>query len=308
MYRYATQKLKYAKWLLNLTKHRKDIAMLKITGQKVLVGLVAGTLLNLAAPVWASGKTETGYVLTSSGPLLGGNSCVRAPNQPKGELFEVCGDSALDSDGDGVPDDKDKCPNTPAGVTVDEHGCPLDSDGDGVPDYLDACPNNTPLEISKGVDANGCPLDTDGDGVPDYRDKCPNTPPDLIHKVDADGCAPVDQIVRLELTTVFFDFDKAALKAEGKNALAALAEQVAKDAYVRKIEIVGHTDNIGTEAYNQVLSEKRARAAADHLVSLGVSPNKIVVIGKGESEAKGRTAAERAKDRRVIVDVHQARD
>jgi OmpA-OmpF porin, OOP family len=282
--------------------------MLKITGQKVLVGLVAGTLLNLAAPVWASGKAEAGYVLTGSGPLLGGDNCVKAPAQPKNDMFEICGDGVKDSDGDGVPDDKDKCPNTPAGVKVDEHGCPLDSDGDGVPDYLDACPNNTPLEISKGVDANGCPLDTDGDGVPDYRDKCPNTPPELIHKVDADGCAPVDQIVRLELTTVFFDFDKAQLKQEGKNALSALAQQVASDAYVRKIEIVGYTDRIGTEAYNQVLSEKRARAAADYLVSVGIPANKIVVIGKGKSEATGRTAAERAKDRKVVVDVHKARD
>jgi len=67
-----------------------------------------------------------------------------------------------DSDGDGVPDRLDKCPDTPKGVAVDADGCPPDSDGDGVPDYLDKCPN-TPTGVQ--VDADGCPLDSDGDGV-----------------------------------------------------------------------------------------------------------------------------------------------
>jgi OmpA-OmpF porin, OOP family len=118
-----------------------------------------------------------------------------------------------DSDGDGVPDKLDKCPDTPAGVAVDANGCPLDSDKDGVPDYLDKCPG-TPL--GEKVDANGCPLDTDkdgvldnvddcpdvpglvelkgcpdsdGDGVPDKTDRCPNTPKG--YKVDEFGC-PLD--------------------------------------------------------------------------------------------------------------------
>lgn len=78
-----------------------------------------------------------------------------------------------DSDGDGVPDKLDKCPDTPAGVPVDADGCPLDSDKDGVPDYLDKCPNTPP---GVKVDADGCPLDTDKDGVPDYLDECPDVP------------------------------------------------------------------------------------------------------------------------------------
>ena len=120
---------------------------------------------------------------------------------------------AKDSDGDGVPDRKDKCPNTPSGVKVDANGCPLDTDGDGVPDYQDKCPDvkglaalqgcpdadgdgvadaddkcpNTPAGVR--VDATGCPLDSDGDGVADYLDKCPNTPAGV--KVDATGC-PLD--------------------------------------------------------------------------------------------------------------------
>lgn len=91
-----------------------------------------------------------------------------------------------DSDGDGIPDSWDMCPNTPLGINVDEFGCPLDSDKDGVPDYLDKCPD-TPREVI--VDKNGCPVDSDGDGVPDYLDKCPKTPAGV--KVDKDGC-PID--------------------------------------------------------------------------------------------------------------------
>jgi len=90
-----------------------------------------------------------------------------------------------DSDCDGVADDKDACPGTPAGVEVDERGCPLDSDGDGVPDYKDKCPN-TPAGVE--VDENGCEVvkDSDGDGVPDTVDACPSTPKGVV--VDKKGC------------------------------------------------------------------------------------------------------------------------
>jgi OOP family OmpA-OmpF porin len=90
-----------------------------------------------------------------------------------------------DTDGDGVADSKDRCPDTPKGVKVDKDGCPLDGDADGVADYLDKCPG-TPASVR--VDASGCPLDSDGDGVADYLDKCANTPAGL--KVNADGCPP----------------------------------------------------------------------------------------------------------------------
>jgi len=92
----------------------------------------------------------------------------------------------LDTDGDGVPDYLDRCPDTPQGVKVDSNGCPLDGDRDGVPDYWDRCPG-TPADVK--VDSNGCPLDTDGDGVPDYLDRCPDTPQGV--KVDSNGC-PLD--------------------------------------------------------------------------------------------------------------------
>jgi outer membrane protein OmpA-like peptidoglycan-associated protein len=92
-----------------------------------------------------------------------------------------------DSDGDGVEDSKDLCPNTPAGVAVDATGCPLDADKDGVPDYKDKCPNT---QAGLTVDENGCPIDADNDGVPDKYDLCPNTAPGV--KVDKHGCPDTD--------------------------------------------------------------------------------------------------------------------
>lgn len=80
------------------------------------------------------------------------------------------GPKPMDTDGDGVPDYRDRCPDTPLGVRVDEFGCPIDSDGDGVVDYLDRCPTVPGLEKF-----DGCP-DRDGDGIEDAFDKCPDVP------------------------------------------------------------------------------------------------------------------------------------
>ena len=89
-----------------------------------------------------------------------------------------------DADGDGIPDIRDKCPNTPKGARVDGNGCPKDTDGDGVVDGVDRCPD-TPHGAK--VDAEGCPLDTDQDGVYDGIDQCPDTP--RGSRVDSKGCS-----------------------------------------------------------------------------------------------------------------------
>lgn len=116
-----------------------------------------------------------------------------------------------DADKDGVSDNKDKCPDTPAGVPVDKFGCPKDSDGDGIADYLDSCPNVAGSKMLNGCPdrdgdgitdkddrcpdvagskmLEGCP-DTDGDGVADKDDKCPDTKKGV--KVDSRGC-PMDK-------------------------------------------------------------------------------------------------------------------
>ena len=90
---------------------------------------------------------------------------------------------AADSDNDGIPDNKDKCPNTPVGAKVDGSGCPIDSDGDGVPNGIDQCPD-TPHGAT--VDARGCPHDSDNDGVWDGIDQCSDTPANAV--VDKAGC------------------------------------------------------------------------------------------------------------------------
>ncbi|WP_207430882.1 OmpA family protein [Sabulibacter ruber] len=114
---------------------------------------------------------------------------------------------AKDTDGDGVSDRRDECPDTPAGVQVDKKGCPLDGDGDGVPDYQDQCPTEAGTAALQGCPdkdgdgvrdsedecpdqagpaaTRGCP-DADGDGVADKNDKCPGTPAGT--RVDASGC------------------------------------------------------------------------------------------------------------------------
>jgi len=109
----------------------------------------------------------------------------QCPDTPKGVKVDQKG-CPLDSDGDGVFDYVDQCLDTPKGVKVDEKGCPLDSDGDGVFDFMDQCPD-TPKGVK--VDEKGCPLDSDGDGVPDYLDQCSDTPKGA--KVDTKGC-PLD--------------------------------------------------------------------------------------------------------------------
>ncbi len=98
-------------------------------------------------------------------------------------LTVALGAKARDTDGDGVPDRKDQCPDTPKGATVDATGCPTDTDGDAVLDGIDQCAN-TPKGAT--VDAKGCPSDPDGDGVSNGIDKCPDTPKGAT--VDSVGC------------------------------------------------------------------------------------------------------------------------
>lgn len=197
----------------------------------------------------------------------------------------------LDSDGDGVPDNLDQCPGTPAGVAVDSKGCPLDSDGDGVPDYLDKCPG-TPAGVA--VDSKGCPLDSDGDGVPDYLDKCPDTPAGLI--VDATGCP-------LSLTlNINFAFDSSVISPEFKPELDKAAAFVHANKDVPYILLSGHTDSRGSEEYNQKLSERRAVAVRNALINdYGLDGSKLIARGYGEDRpiADNSTEEGRLQNRRV---------
>jgi len=102
----------------------------------------------------------------------------------------------------------------------------------------------------------------------------------------------------------FFDFDKSTLKPEGRQLLDQVAQQ-ASGINLETIIAVGHTDSIGTEAYNQKLSERRAASVKSYLVSKGVDPNRIYTEGKGELQpvASNKTREGRAQNRRVEVEI-----
>ena len=119
--------------------------------------------------------------------------------------------------------------------------------------------------------------------------------------------APVSSRVTFS-ADAFFDFDKATLKPEGKATLNDLASKI-KGIKLETLITTGHTDSIGSDAYNQRLSLRRANAVKAYLVSQGVAADRIVVEGKGETKpvADNKTAAGRAKNRRVEVEVVGAR-
>lgn len=216
---------------------------------------------------------------------------------PKGGVVEA------DSDGDGVVDSRDKCPDTPRGVEVDADGCPKDSDGDGVFDSRDKCPD-TPRGVA--VDADGCPMDSDGDGVIDSRDKCPDTPRGA--RVDEDGCEVSEKEAELldtgtlRLENVLFETNSATLKPESFPVLNEVGEILVKWPQL-KIEIGGHTDAQGTDEYNLDLSRRRAQSVLDYLTERfgSIKAGQYTVKGYGEAQpvATNDTREGRAKNRRV---------
>jgi OOP family OmpA-OmpF porin len=103
---------------------------------------------------------------------------------------------------------------------------------------------------------------------------------------------------------VLFDFDKATIKPEGKVKLDELAAKV-KDINLEVVIAIGHTDSIGTDAYNQGLSVRRADSVKAYMVSKGIEPNRVYTEGKGEKQpiASNTTRDGRQKNRRVDIEV-----
>jgi OOP family OmpA-OmpF porin len=221
----------------------------------------------------------------------------RCPNTPAGARVDAYG-CELDSDGDGVKDSKDQCPGTPRGMPVDEYGCPNDSDGDGVTDDRDECPG-TPAGAE--VDAKGCELDDDGDGVINRLDECPGTPAGT--PVDKRGCPIEGDYV---LKGVNFESNSDRLMPGARPILDQVVATLLKYPEI-KFEIQGHTDSDGSAQYNEGLSSRRAQTVHDYLASKGVDESRMTVRGYGESQpiADNSTAAGKAQNRRVVLSVEE---
>ncbi len=172
--------------------------------------------------------------------------------------------------------------------------CQNDSDGDGVTDDIDKCPD-TPEGVQ--VDAEGCPLDTDGDGVPDYQDKCPQTPKGAT--VDEVGC-----MKQLILNNVEFEVDSTVLKPGAQGSLNQVADALRGRPDVNRMSVIGHTDSTGSDAYNLRLSKRRAAAVADYLKQAGVQINLVYSgSGESQPIADNSTEEGRAMNRRVELNV-----
>jgi len=255
---------------------------------------------------------EAGISVLLGGRPRGGAVPVVVASEPA-EVEEA--PALTDGDGDGVLDEADRCPNTPAGVVVGADGCPPpvveeppaeevmpppepDSDGDGVLDRSDRCPGTA---AGVEVDSQGCPLarDADGDGVIDSEDRCGATPPGT--EVDAVGCPVLVDVGAIEITLEnAFRSGTWELTSAAEEVLDGVAQRLLAYPSVR-VEIAGYTDSLGDERRNVWLSQTRADAVKLYLSRKGVARDRMVTRGYGPADpvASNATPEGRARNRRV---------
>lgn len=204
-----------------------------------------------------------------------------------------------DRDGDGIADGEDKCPDV-AGLAK-YGGCPIpDTDADGINDEDDKCPT-----VKGFARYQGCPIpDTDGDGVNDEEDKCPNRAGPASNM----GCPVIAKEVidkvSLAAKNVFFATGSYKLLPKSFKSLNEVANLMKADESLM-VDIDGHTDEVGTDESNQVLSDNRAGAVKEYLIKQGVEETRLKSAGYGEAKpvADNKTAAGRAKNRRTEMTV-----
>lgn len=223
------------------------------------------------------------------------DQCPDRPEDP--DLFEdTDGCPDPDNDDDGVLDADDQCPVEPGSSEL--NGCP-DRDGDGLMDAEDVCPDEPgPIELQ------GCP-DRDGDRVPDARDACPDEPiPPEIDPSNSDGCPKLAYLTQGRITIyekVNFETGRARVAESSFGLLNEVAGILQATPAVTLLEVGGHTDNVGSERFNQRLSQRRAEAVRTFLVDAGIASGRLVAKGYGEIQpiATNRTDTGKAKNRRV---------
>src|SRR5690606_29851367 len=182
-----------------------------------------------------------------------------------------------------------------------EPAAPMDSDGDGVYDADDRCPN-TPAGTE--VDAQGCPLpvgDEDQDGVTDDLDRCPGTPRGA--RVDTQGCPLQLKETVTRRLDVKFEIESARIDRTYLSDVESLATFL-REYPDTDVVIEGHSDSTGSEAFNQKLSQERAESVRNHLIEyFEINPQRIRAVGYGESRpiASNETAEGRRENRRVVA-------
>lgn len=152
------------------------------------------------------------------------------------------------------------------------------------------------VEVIKEVVREVVPIDSDGDGIPDSIDECPDTLPGV--RTDNRGCA-IGQTLTIE--NIEFDFNKATLTANSNSILDAATKFLNSQDNLR-IVIAGHTDNVGSAAYNQRLSEARARSVMQALIARGIAANRLKTIGLGDSFPRAENVTQEGRDRNRRVE------
>lgn len=196
-----------------------------------------------------------------------------------------------DTDGDGIPDKDDRCPNDKGIASLG--GCP-DRDGDGIADAADACPDKAgPAELQ------GCP-DSDGDGIADNVDRCPNEKGVKAMQGCPEVAEATKKLFERALSGVKFETGKSVIKKESFSILNDVVK-VMQENPSYNLEIHGHTDDQGDDAKNQKLSDDRAAAVKKYLTDHGIADGRTRSFGHGETMpvADNKTAAGRAQNRRV---------
>jgi len=214
-----------------------------------------------------------------------------------------------DNDADGILDLQDGCPDEAEDQDrfEDEDGCPdVDNDQDGVLDRNDLCPMDAE-DMDGWDDDDGCPdPDNDEDGFLDADDLCPDKPENVNDFKDDDGC-PDDVIAVVRegkiviLEKVLFVTAKDKILKRSENVLQAVKDRLNESPGITKVRIEGHTDDRGSDTYNQRLSEKRANAILRFLVKNGIDPDRLEAVGYGEAKPidTNKTEDGRERNRRV---------
>lgn len=186
-----------------------------------------------------------------------------------------------DFDNDGVADAFDKDANTPLGVAVDGSGKSLDVDMDNVPDYRDADPFSNRGSV---VDKNGVEFDDDNDGIPNSKDLETNTPiGSMVNQFGiATNSVKGDGII--SFPSIYFDLGSILINTSNESKLATIAILLKNNQFL-KLNVLGHTDNIGSNSNNQELGLKRANAVIDYLVSnFNINTNRLFAKSLGEED------------------------